>query len=147
MKSDETNLVYLRMACEIARANADRGGGPSGAVIVDGDAVMATGADSVALDGDPTAHAVVNAIRRACQLKRSSRLEACTVYCSCEPCPMCLGALHLAGVDRICYANAQADSLNPASGGSFICSEIAHDELEQRLRRLKGGAKNEECFK
>ena len=138
MELNGTNLAYLRMACEIASANVDRGGGPSGTVIVNDGALIATGADTVALDCDPTAHAVVNAIRRACQLTRCSTLPRCTVYCSCEPCPMCLGALYLAGVGRVCYAVTPADARHCDDDGGIVGNEIALHALEQRLSCISG---------
>ena len=96
----------LLMACEIANENIDKGGDPFGAVIVKDGAVIATGANTVTLDNDAMAHAVVNAIRRACQLTGSCKLDGCTIYCSSEPCSMCKSALHAVGIERILFANA-----------------------------------------
>ncbi len=130
----ETDRNYIKMACEIASANIDRGGGPFGAVIVGRDGqVVATGANTVTLDNDPTAHAEVNAIRRACRLKANFKLEGCVIYSSCEPCPMCLSALYWAGVSRIYYANTQADADAINFGDEFIYKEIAKPHLKRLI--------------
>lgn len=112
MEMSDKNREFLLMACEIANENIDSGGGPFGAVIVKGDTVIATGANTVALDNDPTAHAVVNAIRRACQLTGNFKLDGCIVYSSCEPCSMCKSALHWAGVERIFFAKAEDEAFS-----------------------------------
>ena len=88
------------MADKIAEDNVDLGGGPFGVVIVKDGKIIASGANSVTIDNDPTAHAEVNAIRNACRKLGTFRLSGCTVYSSCEPCPMCLSALYWAGVER-----------------------------------------------
>jgi cytidine deaminase len=95
--SDE-DARYMRMAIDLSVENIDNGGGPFGAVIVRDGEVIATGVNRVVPNNDPTAHAEVNAIRNACQKLDTFQLEGCTVYSSCEPCPMCLSALYWAGV-------------------------------------------------
>ena len=92
---------FMKIACDLANENIDRGGGPFGAVIVRDGEVLAVGCNSVTIDNDPTAHAEVNAIRKACSMTRNFKLDGCVVYSSCEPCPMCLSALYWAGVRRI----------------------------------------------
>lgn len=109
LEISELDRKYLRLACDIASENIDKGGGPFGAVIVKDGRLISTGGDTVAIDNDPTAHAEINAIRRACSQMSDFKLEGCVVYSSCEPCPMCLSALHLAGVSRIYYANTKHD--------------------------------------
>ena len=88
------DVRFMEMAARIAEENIDRGGGPFGAVIVRDGEIVATGANSVTLTNDPTAHAEVNAIREACSRLGTFNLAGCTVYSSCEPCPMCLSALY-----------------------------------------------------
>lgn len=122
---------FMKMACDLASENIDRGGGPFGAVIVKDGEVIAAAGNSVTLDNDPTAHAEVNAIRRACSLTRNFKLDGCVVYCSCEPCPMCLGALYWAGVSRIYYGNTAADCIN--FGDNFIYKEIEKPHLERAI--------------
>ena len=124
---------FMRMACDLACENIERGGGPFGAVIVkDGEVISAAG-NTVTIDHDPTAHAEVNAIRRACSLTGHFRLDGCVVYSSCEPCPMCLGALYLAGVSRVYYADTatQVGSIN--FDDTFIYKEIVKPHLERAI--------------
>ena len=123
----------MKMASDLACENVDRGGGPFGAVIVRDGEVIAAAGNSVTLDNDPTAHAEVNAIRKACSLIRYFKLDGCVVYSSCEPCPMCLSALYWAGVRRVYYGNtvADADSINFNDG--FIYKEIEKPHLERAI--------------
>ncbi len=120
----EKGREFLRLACQIASENIDRGGGPFGAVIVKDDQIIATGGNTVTLDNDPTAHAEINAIRRACQSVQSFQLEDCVIYSSCEPCPMCLSALYWAGVSCIFYANSREDAQAIDFDDNFIYQEI-----------------------
>ena len=124
---------FMKMACDLACENIDRGGGPFGAVIVKDGEVIAAAGNSVTLDNDPTAHAEVNAIRKACSLTRNFKLDGCVVYSSCEPCPMCLSALYWAGVSRIYYGNTAADADNINFGDDFIYKEIERPHLERSI--------------
>ena len=124
---------FMKMACDLAYENIDRGGGPFGAVIVKEGEVIAAAGNSVTLDNDPTAHAEVNAIRKACSLTRNFKLDGCVVYCSCEPCPMCLSALYWAGVSRIYYGNTAADADRINFGDDFIYKEIEKPHLERAI--------------
>ena len=94
---------FMEMAIKLSIDNIDTGGGPFGAVIVKDGEIIATGTNRVVPDSDPTAHAEVMAIRKACARLGTFQLTGCTIYSSCEPCPMCLSALYWAGVSRICY--------------------------------------------
>ena len=122
---------FMKMACNLACENVNRGGGPFGAVIVKDGEVIAAAGNSVTLDNDPTAHAEVNAIRRACSLTRNFKLDGCVIYCSCEPCPMCLSALYWAGVSRIYYGNTAADACHINFGDDFIYKEINKPHVER----------------
>lgn len=134
----EKDRQYIRMACDIASENIDRGGGPFGAVIVNAEGeLIATGANTVTLDNDPTAHAEVNAIRRACGLTHNFKLDGCVVYSSCEPCPMCLSALYWAGVSRIYYANTQNDAAAINFDDNFIYEEIEKPHLSRQIPCLR----------
>ena len=124
---------FMKMACDLACENIDRGGGPFGAVIVKNGEVIAAAGNSVTLDNDPTAHAEVNAIRKACSLTRNFNLAGCVVYSSCEPCPMCLSALYWAGVSRIYYGNTAADADNINFGDDFIYKEIEKPHMERTI--------------
>lgn len=124
---------YMRMACDIAEENIENGGGPFGAVIVRNGEVIATGANTVTVDNDPTAHAEVNAIRKACRDNKYFKLRDCVVYSSCEPCPMCLSALYWAGVERIYYGNTKEDAKAIDFADDFIYDEI---ECEPEKRHI-----------
>lgn len=122
------------MAIDLSVDNIDNGGGPFGAVIVDPQGrVLATGVNRVTANNDPTAHAEVSAIRAACNKIGNFKLEGCTVYSSCEPCPMCLSALYWAGVKRICFGNTKADAKDIDFDDSFIYDQI---ELPRQERSI-----------
>ena len=125
MNNTDYNPKYMDMAAQLSYDNINAGGGPFGAVIVRDDEVVATGVNSVTLDNDPTAHAEVNAVRAASRKLGSFKLTGCTVYSSCEPCPMCLSALYWAGVSRLFYGNTKADAKAIDFDDSFI-----YDQLE-----------------
>ena len=116
---------FMEMAINLSIENIDTGGGPFGAVIVKDGEVIATGANRVVPNSDPTAHAEVMAIRQACAKLGTFQLTGCTVYTSCEPCPMCLSALYWAGVSRICYGNTKDDAKAINFDDSFIYEQIA----------------------
>jgi tRNA(Arg) A34 adenosine deaminase TadA len=124
---------FMKIACDLAKFNIDRGGGPFGAVIVKDGEVLATGANSVTLDNDPTAHAEMNAIRSACAKVGDFKLAGCYVYSSCEPCPMCLSALYWAGVERIYYGNTQIDARDINFDDNFIYLELAKPKEERDI--------------
>src|SRR5215813_10503343 len=106
-------------------------GGPFGCVIVKDDQIIGKGCNSVIATNDPTAHAEVVAIRDACKNLKSFQLEDCEVYTTCEPCPMCMGALYWARPKRVYYANSRNDAANIGFDDSFIYEQIALP-LEQR---------------
>jgi len=105
------DATFLRAAIELSRRRMEAGfGGPFGAVVVREGALVAEGFNQVTSANDPTAHAEVSAIRAACTALNSFSLAGCTLYTSCEPCPMCLGAIYWARLDRVVYANTRADA-------------------------------------
>ena len=124
---------FMKLACDLASENIDHDEGPFGAVIVKDGEVIAAAGNSVTLDNDPTAHAEVNAIRKACSLTRNFKLDGCVVYSSCEPCPMCLSALYWAGVSRIYYVNTAADADHFNFSDDFIYKEIEKPHLERAI--------------
>jgi tRNA(Arg) A34 adenosine deaminase TadA len=99
-------------------------GGPFGAVIARGDTIIAEGFNKVTSSNDPTAHAEVTAIRLACEALGTFNLKGCEIYTSCEPCPMCLGAIYWARLDRIYYANTRADAAAIGFDDDFLYREI-----------------------
>ena len=125
---------FMRRAIELAVENVENGGGPFGAVIVRGDEIVAEGVNRVTANNDPTAHAEVSAIREACQKTGNFKLEGCTVYSSCEPCPMCLSAIYWAGINRICYGNTKEDAKAIDFDDSFIYDQL---ELSYNERSIK----------
>ncbi len=133
MKITDEDRRFMKMACDLAMENIDNGGGPFGAVIVRNGEVIAAAGNTVTLNNDPTAHAEVNAIRRACSLTHNFKLDGCVVYSSCEPCPMCLSALYWAGVSRIYYGNTAADADRINFGDDFIYKEIEKPHLERAI--------------
>lgn len=119
----------MKEAIRLAVENAEQGsGGPFGAVIVKEGKIIAASSNSVTLDNDPTAHAEVNAIRKACRALGTFQLEGCEIYCSCEPCPMCLGAIYWARLDKVYYASTKEDAALAGFDDSFIYKEIALPE-------------------
>ena len=129
----EQDKAFMRRAIEIATASVHRGGGPFGAVIVKDGAVVAACSNSVTLDNDPTAHAEVNAIRRACRALGTFDLSGCTIYTSCEPCPMCLGAIFWARIDRIFFGNTRKDAREIGFADDFIYEELARPIQERAV--------------
>lgn len=124
----------MRMAIELSEHNVQQGqGGPFGAVIVKDGMVIARSANRVVPQNDPTAHAEVSAIRLACQELQSFSLEGCVIYTSCEPCPMCLGAIYWARINEIYYANNKADAAAIGFDDQFIYDEIACSMADRKL--------------
>lgn len=124
-KVTELDRRFMAMACRLAEENVERGGGPFGAVIVRDGRVVAAGVNTVTIDNDPTAHAEVNAIRRACQDGQTYSLAGCSIYSSCEPCPMCLSAIYWSGISRLYYGNTQHDAADIDFDDSFIYRQLA----------------------
>src|SRR4051794_23752264 len=115
---------FLKQAIELAVANVRRNGGPFGALVVRAGVVIATGSNQVTSTNDPTAHTEVVAIREACRILGSFQLGGCDVYSSCEPCPMCLGALYWARPSRIFFAATQQEAAAARFDDSFLFREI-----------------------
>ena len=129
-KQDE---MFMQQAIDLSIENVANGGGPFGAVIVRNGEVIATGTNRVTATCDPTAHAEVSAIRAACAKLGDFKLAGCTVYSSCEPCPMCLSALYWAGVERIFYGNTKEDAKAINFDDSFIYDQIALEHSERTI--------------
>lgn len=118
---------FIREAIQLSIENIDNGGGPFGAVIVRNGEIIARGVNRVTSHNDPTAHAEVNAIREACNKLNTFELSDCEIYSSCEPCPMCLGAIYWARLNKLVFANTKTDAKNIGFDDSFIYDEIAKD--------------------
>ncbi len=127
----------MRLAIRLAKENIDNGGGPFGAVIARNGEVVATGVNRVTANCDPTAHAEVSAIREAGRMLGTFDLAGCEIYSSCEPCPMCLGAIYWAHLDRLYYGCVKTDAAEAGFDDAFIYREL---ELSPAERRLKAEA-------
>ena len=138
-----TSEELMRKAIVLAEENVANGGGPFGAVIARNGEIIATGVNRVTAEHDPTAHAEVSAIRAACKKLGTFDLSGCEIYTSCEPCPMCLGAIYWAHIDKMYYGNDKADAKRIGFDDSFIYEEIALSPESRRLsseRMLKDEA-------
>lgn len=134
MDEQQNHEKFMRMAIQLSEQNVEqRLGGPFGAVIVKDGMVVARSANKVVLQKDPTAHAEISTIRLACKELDTHNLEGCIIYTSCEPCPMCLGAIYWAHLDKIYYANTKADAAAIEFDDQFIYNEI---DLSLSARKL-----------
>jgi guanine deaminase len=133
MIQEEQHIEFMRKAIQLSVENVDECGGPFGAVIVKDGEIVATGVNKVTVNNDPTAHAEVNAIRKACKKLNTFDLSDCVIYTSCEPCPMCLGAIYWAHIGRIYYGNTKEDAKKIGFDDSFIYSEL---ELKKEDRKV-----------
>ena len=120
-----TKEELMRRAIALSEESVAKGGGPFGAVIARDGVVVAEASNRVTLDTDPTAHAEVSAIRAAALRLHTFDLSGCEIYTSCEPCPMCLGAIYWAHLDAIYYANDRKDAASIGFDDDFIYQEIA----------------------
>lgn len=128
---------YLQQAIKLATDNVDNGkGGPYGAVIVKDNQVIAASANQVTSNIDPTAHAEVMSIRAACRHLNDYRLTGCVLYTSCEPCPMCLGAIYWARLNAVYYACNRHDAAAANFDDSFIYDEINISPQQRRIPML-----------
>lgn len=122
----------MRQAIKLSIDNIDKGGGPFGAIVVRKGEVVASAANSVTNDNDPTAHAEVSVIRKAAKKLKTFDLSDCEIYTSCEPCPMCLGAIYWSGIKVVYYGNNKQDAADIDFDDKFI-----YQELDKPLNRRK----------
>jgi len=133
MKNDSgKDLKYIEMAISLAIDNVESGGGPFGAVVVRNGKILSTGVNQVIRNADPTAHAEIIAIRSAAKKTGTHVLEGCTIYSSSEPCPMCLGAIYWANIERLVFASGKAE----AEKAGFIDAHI-YREIDQEVHKRK----------
>ncbi len=131
---------FMKEAIRLSLDNMRSGkGGPFGAVIVKNGEIIARGFNQVTSHNDPTAHAEVVAIREACKALDTFQLTGCEIYTSCEPCPMCLGAIYWARPDKMYYANTKVDAANIGFDDDFIYKEIALPLAERKLETEQMG--------
>lgn len=127
-----TKEELMRRAIELSENSVRNGGGPFGAVIAKDGEIIAEGSNKVTINNDPTAHAEVCAIRNACKVLNTFELANCVIYTSCEPCPMCLGAIYWARLSKIFYANDRKDAAEIGFDDDFIYEEIS---IEPQYRK------------
>jgi len=125
---------FMARAIQLSIDNVNRGrGGPFGAVVVKGTVIIGEGVNQVTSTNDPTAHAEVLAIREGCKKLGVFDLEGCEIYTSCEPCPMCLGAIYWARLSRVYFANTAADASNIGFNNSLIYHEISQPHPQRKI--------------
>ena len=130
MDQDEFIYKTIQLALENVKSGS---GGPFGALVVKAGKIIATGVNQVTSTNDPTAHAEVVAIRKACQALGQFELTECEVYCSCEPCPMCLGAIYWARPAKVFFAAAASAAADAGFDDSFIKEQISRPYTQQEL--------------
>jgi tRNA(Arg) A34 adenosine deaminase TadA len=127
-----TNKELMRRAIELSKQSVRNGGGPFGAVIARNGEIVAEGSNCVTIDCDPTAHAEVSTIRKACKALGTFDLSGCEIFTSCEPCPMCFGAIYWAHLDKIYMGNDRKDAAKIGFDDDFIYQEIALDAKDRK---------------
>ncbi|HAK00454.1 MAG TPA: tRNA-specific adenosine deaminase [Bacteroidales bacterium] len=127
---------FLSKAIAMAAENVLAGGGPFGAIIVKDGEIIGMGANKVTPSSDPTAHAEIVAIRDACKNIGDFRLNGSVLYTSCEPCPMCLGAIYWAHIERIVYAANKNDAANAGFDDSFIYEQFALPSSQRSIKAV-----------
>lgn len=144
----ENDKLFLLRAINIAAAGIKNGGGPFGAVITKEGKIISETINNVVLTNDPTAHAEILAIRKAASVLKSHDLNKCTLYTSCEPCPMCLGAIYWAGIKKVVYACDRIDAERAGFSDNFIYEEISLVPSSRRVTFLQmTDAGGKEVFK
>ena len=121
------NIDFMRRAIELSINSVQIGGGPFGCVIVKNNKIIAEGSNEVTLSNDPTAHAEIVTIRKACKSINNFNLEGSEMYTSCEPCPMCLSAIYWSHIDIIYYGNTRLDAAKIGFDDNFIYNELGKD--------------------
>jgi guanine deaminase len=144
---DKDRSLLLR-AIQIASEGIGIGGGPFGAVIAKEGDILSEAVNRVVLNYDPTAHAEVIAIREAAAILKSHDLRDCIIYCSCEPCPMCLGAIYWAGITKVVYACDRNDAADGGFSDKNIYDEIMLHPAERKIQYVRlGSTGGEEVFR
>jgi guanine deaminase len=129
---NERDEQFMKRAIELARSGMDGGkGGPFGCVVVKDGVIVGEGNNQVTSTNDPTAHAEVVAIRNACTSLNAFQLDGCSIYTSCEPCPMCLGAIYWARPEKVFFAGTREDAALVGFDDELIYNEIAMPNAER----------------
>lgn len=130
----DKHTKFMKEAVRLASENISKGGGPFAAVIVKDEKIISRSGNSVTQTNDPTAHAEVNAIREACRVLNTFHLEGCSIYASCEPCPMCLSAIYWARIDQVFFAATHEDAADAGFDDSLIYNEIPKPFAERKIQ-------------
>jgi tRNA(Arg) A34 adenosine deaminase TadA len=133
----EKDRIFLTKAIEIASNAISEGGGPFGSVIVKDGIIISEAFNRVVLNNDPTAHAEILAIRQASSVLRSHDLDGCALYSSCEPCPMCLGAIYWSGIKKVVYSCDRTDAENAGFSDKLIYNEIMLDPSKRKISFIR----------
>ena len=131
------NSKFMLRAIELSIQSAKTKGGPFGCVIVKNNKIIAEGFNQVTAKNDPTAHAEIVTIRKACQIENNFFLKGCDLYSTCEPCPMCLSAIYWAHIDNIFYANTRKDAAGIDFDDSLIYSEFQKKINERKIPMIQ----------
>lgn len=129
----DNDSLFMKRAIELSLENVKKGGGPFGAVIVREGKILAESCNLVTALNDPTAHAEINVIREAARKLETFDLSGCVIYSSCEPCPMCLGAIYWARIGKVVFANTTSDAQKIGFADSQIYSEISRPPQERNI--------------
>ncbi|WP_292388075.1 nucleoside deaminase [Methanosarcina sp. UBA5] len=129
----DNDTLFMKRAIELSLENVTKGGGPFGAVIVRKGEILAESCNLVTALNDPTAHAEINVIREAARKLKTFDLSGCMIYASCEPCPMCLGAIYWARIDKVFFANTASDAQKIGFADSHIYKEISRPPQERNI--------------
>lgn len=133
----ESEKIFLEKAIDLSMHGMQKGfGGPFGCVIVQHNKIIGEGCNMVTSTNDPTAHAEIVAIREACRKIGHYQLDDCDIYSSCEPCPMCLGAIYWARPSRVIFANTRTDAADIDFDDEFIYKEFNIDFAERKIPLL-----------
>lgn len=133
MNTTEEHMNFMRVAVEHSKASVRTGGGPFGAVIMQNGVIVGEGNNMVTITNDPTAHAEVVAIRNACANLNTFQLTDCTLYTSCEPCPMCLGAIYWARLGKVYFGCGRTDAERIGFDDAFIYTEIGREHGDREI--------------
>ncbi|MDP4224127.1 MAG: nucleoside deaminase [Bacteroidota bacterium] len=128
---------FLRKAIDLAVAGIRKGGGPFAAIITLNDNIVAAAGNRVVLTGDPTAHAEILAIREAALKLKTHNLSRCVLYTTCEPCPMCLGAIYWAGIKKVVYASDRHDAAEAGFSDNSIYKEVILEPSNREIEFLQ----------
>lgn len=136
---DKSHKERMMVACDLASLSIQRGSGPFGAIIVDNfsNIIIGRGHNMVTTENDPTLHAEMVAIKNACRLINTFKLDNCTLYTSCEPCPMCLSACYWARIPTIYYGNTKEDAKSINFDDSFIYEEMKKENENRSIKMVK----------